>query len=310
LSSPSVVLVVGATGFIGRHAVDRLSESGFRVLGTSTDGEGADLICDIEVPESVDGVLRQARPHAILVTAGRSSVSQAWTDPPGAFRTNTTGTFNLLEGMRRISPEAHLTLVSSASVYGTPETEDELPFTEKSPSRPASPYGASKAAAEVLAGQFARQYGLEVAIARVFNQVGPGLSVAQAPAEFARDIAVAEHRGERTLDLAVGNPEARRDYTDVRDTARAFAGIIKERETGTFNICSGTGVRMHEVAAGLASHTPVEVGVRRTPERAHRADVPLVIGSGSRLKEAIGWQPEIPLWISLLDLLDDWRRRI
>ncbi|MBK5232542.1 MAG: GDP-mannose 4,6-dehydratase [Thermoleophilia bacterium] len=310
MSSPSVVLVVGATGFIGRHAVDRLSESGFRVLGTSTDGEETDFACDLEVPESVDDALRLARPHAILMTAGRSSVSEAWADPAGAFRINTTGTFNLLEGVRRISPEAHLTLVSSASVYGIPETGDELPFAEVNPSRPASPYGASKAAAEVLAGQYARQNHLRVAVARVFNQIGPGQSEAQAPAEFARDIALAEQRGERKLDLAIGNPEAGRDYTDVRDTARALAGIIKDGETGNFNICSGAGVRMYDVAAGLASHTPVEVGVERTPERAHPADVPLVIGSGKRLQKTIGWQPEIPLWISLLDLLDDWRRRI
>lgn len=302
-------MVVGATGFIGRHVVDRLSESGFRVLGTSTDGEHADFACDIRTPEAVDDVLKRAEPDAIVVTAGRSSISEAWEDPPGAFGTNTKGTFNVLEGMRRFSPEAHLTLVSSASVYGIPETDEELPFSEEDPSNPASPYGASKAAAESLAGQYARQHGLRIAIARVFNQIGPGQSEAQAPAEFARDIALAEKRGSRKLDLGIGNPEAGRDYTDVRDTARAFAGIVNERKTGTFNICSGTGVRMYDVAAGLASHTPVEVGVERTPERAHRADVPLVIGSGSRLRKAIGWQPEIPLWISLLDLLDDWRRR-
>lgn len=243
-----------------------------------------------------------------MMTAGRSSVSAAWSDPPVAYRANTTGTFNLLEGVRRISPEAHLTLVSSASVYGIPE-KDGLPFTEESPSQPASPYGASKAAAEVLAGQYGRQFGLRIATARLFNQIGPGQSDAQAPAEFARHIAAAKSRGERTLDLEVGNPEAERDYTDVRDTARAFAGIIKAGVTGTFNICSGVGVRMYDLAAGLGSHSPVEVRIVRIPERAHPADIPLVVGSNLRLKGAIGWQPEIPLWISQLDLLDHWRRR-
>jgi len=312
LNSPAVTtaLVVGATGFLGRHVADRLAETGFQVVSTSRSGEHSDFPCDLLEPETIEKVLDRTRPDAILVTAGNSSVGSAWDDPDGTFQTNTTGTFNLLEAVRLKAPSARVTLVSSAGVYGPPESPEDLPFTEASPVRPASPYGASKAAAEVLAGQYTRGYGLKVAIARVFNQIGPGQSDMQAPSEFARDIALAEDRGDRQLDLKVGNPEAERDFTDVRDTARALNAIVADSATGIFNICSGSGVRLDQIVSGLAAHTPVELGVAKTPDRAHPADVSLVVGSAARLKEATGWQPEIPLWISLLDLLDDWRRRV
>lgn len=306
----TTVLVVGATGFIGHHAADRLAESGFKVLGTSRSGKHSDLACDLLDPDSVDRALERTRPDAILVAAGKSSVGSAWRDPEGAFQTNTTGPFNLLEAARRQAPAARVTLVSSATVYGMPASREDLPFTEASPTDPASPYGASKAAAEVLAAQYGRGFGIAVSVARVFNQIGPGQSDAQAPAEFARAIAMAEQRGDREFDLEIGHPESERDFTDVRDTARALTGILTGPETGTFNVCSGTGVSLSDLAAGLAAHTPVRIGVARTPGKAHPADVPLVCGSATRLKEATGWQPEIPLWISLLDLLDDWRRRI
>ena len=303
------MLVVGATGFIGRHAAERLAETGFQVISTSR-SEHSDFTCDLLDPETIGKVLDRARPDAILVTAGNSSVGSAWDDPDGNFQTNTTGTFNLLEAVRRQTPSTKVTLVSSAGVYGPPESPEDLPFTEASPVRPASPYGASKAAVEVFAGQYARGYGLKVAIARAFNQLGPGQSDVQAPSEFARDIALAEDRGDRQFDLKVGNPEAERDFTDVRDTARALTAIVAGSATGTFNICSGSGARLDQIVTGLAAHTPVEIGMARTPNQAHPADVSLVVGSAARLKKATGWQPEIPLWISLLDLLDDWRRRV
>ncbi|MGK2932473.1 MAG: NAD-dependent epimerase/dehydratase family protein, partial [Solirubrobacterales bacterium] len=193
MNSPAAttVLVVGATGFIGRHAAERLAETGFKVLGTSRDGKHSDFPCDLLDPASVEYVIDRVRPDAILVAAGKASVVTGWKDPEGAFLTNTTGPFNLLEAVRRQAPAIHVTLVSSAAVYGMPESREDLPFTEASPTRPASPYGASKAAAEVLTAQYGRGFGIAVAVARVFNQIGPGQSDAQAPAEFAREIAKA-----------------------------------------------------------------------------------------------------------------------
>lgn len=304
------VLVVGASGFIGRPVAADLAAAGLTVLGTSTDGAGADLACDLTRPDSVERALREARPDTILIAAGQAAVGAAWRDPDAAFRVNTAGPFNLLDSARRLTPGAHLVFISSAAVYGPPATTAALPFTENSPLNPGSPYAASKAAAEVLCHQFTRQAGLAITIVRVFNQLGPGQPASQAPAEFALAIARAEKQGADRVLLPVGNPAAERDFTDRRDTARALTGLVANRVTGTFNLCSGTATDLRAIVTGLATHTGLEVEIEVVPERAHPADVSSIYGSNEKLGRATGWRPEITLGRSLADLLDDCRNRV
>lgn len=242
-----------------------------------------------------------------MMAAGLSSVRAAWDDPPAAFAANTKGVFNLLEAMGRSAPAAHLTLLSSASVYGPPES---LPLTEGSATEPSSPYGASKLAAEVLCRQHTRQFGTGVAVLRLFNQIGPGQGIGQAPSEFARQVAVAEKRGERGLMITVGNPDSERDFTDVRDAAKGISEVCGGRLEGTFNLCSGGAVTIGTVVHELNLATPVEVGMIVDPDRAHPADVTSIYGSSDKLAEAAGWKPVTSLDKSLDDLLEDWRGRV
>jgi len=304
------VLVLGASGFIGSHVFSALKDAEYRVAGTSTSGEGTDFACDLRDPESIEVVLRAASPGAIVAAAGISSVKEAWDDPEATLAVNTRGYFNLLEAIRQLAPDAHLTVASSASVYGPPASSVSLPFTEDSALNPASPYGASKAATEVLCHQYERQYGLQVAVIRLFNQVGPGQSDVHAPAEFARRIAVAEKQGEKGWMVPMGNPESRRDFTDVRDSAQALVSIVDERLVGTYNLCSGQSNSLREILAGIVMATKVEVGIQLKPERSHPADISELYGSGKKLFDAIGWQASTPLDESLADLLEDFRGRV
>lgn len=254
-------------------------------------------------------MLASVRPDAVLITAGQASVAAAWKDPAGTYSSNTAGPFHLLDAARRIDPSLHVIFSSSASVYGPPASPESMPFTEEAGIAAASPYGASKAAAEVLCGQFARQYGLDLTTVRIFNQIGPAQSDVQAPAEFSRKIATAERKGEGRLLLPVGNVKVERDFSDVRDTVRAFRRLIETRTTGVFNVCSGLGTSLGEIIEGLSAHTGVEIEIETNPEFSHRVDIPSVYGSHDRLTAAIGWHPEIELDQSLADLLDDWRAR-
>lgn len=242
-----------------------------------------------------------------MMAAGLSSVRAAWDDPPAAFANNTRGVFNLLEALGRSAPGAHLTMLSSASVYGPPQS---LPLTEDSATEPSSPYGASKLAAEMLCRQHARQHGTGVAVLRLFNQIGPGQGTGQAPSEFARQIAVAEKRGERGLMITVGNPDSERDFTDVREAAGGIAGVVAGRLEGTFNLCSGEATTIGSIVHGLNLSTRVEVGMLVDPERAHPADVTSLYGSNGKLNGSSGWVPEMSLDRSLEDLLEDWRCRV
>ena len=304
------ILVLGSTGFVGRTAVRHLRELGREVAGTSTSGEGADLACDVREPGSAERAIRESAPGALLLTAGVASVAHSWEDPGAVFRANTAGVFNVLEAVRRHAPGCHVLFASSAAVYGPPGPDQPMPYREAAPVNAVSPYAASKAAAEVLCAQYARETGMPVTVCRIFNQVGPGQNAAQAPAEFSQAIAAAELRGEDGLRLGVGDPAIERDFTDVRDTARAFARLIDTGTTGTFNVCSGHGTSLARIVEVLAANSPLAVEMVTEPDRARRADILSIYGSNERLAEAVGWRPKIGLERSLAELLDDWRTRV
>ena len=307
------VLVIGATGLIGSQTAERLEAAGEPVIRASRSGREADLACELTRPDSVLAALKTTSPGAVVLAAGLSSVGAAWEEPAEAFAANTRGTLNLLEAIRVAAPTTHLLTASSGSVYGLPAAGTggrAEPFTEEDPLNPASPYAASKAAAELLCAQYARGHGLAVTTARIFNQLGPGQPAAQAASDFAREIALAEAREEARVVLEVGNLGTERDYTDVRDTARALAGLVERRAEGVFNVCSGTAVSLASVVEGLAGQTPLEVRVEVKPDRAHPVDPPVVAGSNAKLTAATGWVPGIGVVESLRDLLEDWRRRV
>ena len=304
------VLIFGSTGFIGSHVTQRLRAGGHRVVGTSRSGDGADASCDLRDPVSVAETVSAVAPDTILIAAGQASIAEAWGDPAGTFQLNTGGPFNVLAAAHRFVPAAQVILTSSAGVYGAPESPDEMPFREGSRIAPASPYGASKLAAETLCLQYSRHSDLAVVITRVFNQIGPGQSDAQAPSEFSRAIVEAEQRGDATIDLPVGDPSVERDFTDVRDTADALVEIMNRRTVGVFNVCSGSGTSLMSIIDGLRANTDVAINVVSRSGPPRPLDIKSVYGSRERLGEAIGWRPRIPLAESLADLLDDWRRRV
>ncbi len=299
-------LVLGATGLIGSHTRAELAQRDLEALGTSTTGEGMDFALELTDRAAVDHLINDVEPGLVIHTGGISSLAEAWQRPARTFEVNSAGTLNLLESLARHAPEAHLVFASSAAVYGPPSPAGEA-FTENSPIRPASPYAASKAAAEILCGQYGRERGIGISVVRIFNQVGPGQSVSQAPSEFAREIARAEAAGRDEVTLRIGNPDAERDFTDVGDTARAIADLATGRIRGTFNLCSGQARSLRELACLLAEATPLEVTIAGKPDHDRPADVNRITGSPAKLAAKTGWRPEVPLERSLASLLADWR---
>jgi GDP-4-dehydro-6-deoxy-D-mannose reductase len=314
------ILVVGAGGFVGGALVAGLEEHGHDVTGTSRSGggglredgprEGGLVKLDLERPDRAKALIARTEPQSIVSLAGPASVAACWQQPELAFRGNTATTATLLEAITSAAPQAHLVLASSAAVYGRPASIDQAPFTEQDPLVPASPYAASKAAAEILVAESERRTGLKASVLRLFNQIGPGQPDSQAPSEFAREIAAAEQRGDRSVVIEIGNPRARRDYTDVRDTAAAVRLIIENDVTGRINVCSGRPTGLSEIATGLAGLAKTAVEVVEKLERAHPQDIDLAAGDPSKLKAATGWKPGVPLEKSLGDLLEYWRIRM
>lgn len=299
------LLLVGAGGFVGGHVAAAAEAAGLRVVQTRRQAGAALPACDLLDPESVGRCLEDAAPDLIVNAAGAASVGASWERPAETFAANATGVLNLLEAAAARAPTAHVLCLSSADVYGIRE-ERELPLGEELEPRPVTPYGASKAAMEIVCDQYARARGLRIAVARVFNLIGPGQSPRFAFSGFARRIAAAERRGGE-VELALGNGDAVRDFVDIRDGARALLALSREELEGTFNLCSGRRTAVSELVAGLIAAARVPVKVRRDAGLERPADPPALVGDPSRLREASGFTAEIPLAQALGDLLDSWR---
>jgi GDP-4-dehydro-6-deoxy-D-mannose reductase len=307
MAEERALLLVGAGGFLGSHLAAAAAAAGLRVIPATRGGTELAPPCDLLDPASVAVCVAAVKPDLVVNAAGSASVGRSWERPGEAFAVNATGVLNLLEAVAGSAPAAHVLCMSSADVYGVRE-KGELPLREQLEPRPATPYGAGKAAMEVLCGQYARARGLRIAVARAFNLIGPGQSPRFAVPGFARRIAAAERTGEEA-ELALGNAAAVRDFSDVRDGARALLELSRRELTGTYNLCSGTGTTIAGLVEELARQARVPVSVRRDPGLERPADPPALVGDPGRLREATGHAAEIPLQRSLADLLEEWRAR-
>jgi GDP-4-dehydro-6-deoxy-D-mannose reductase len=293
-------LVTGSLGFAGTHLCAHLREAGDEVVGTDRD-DG-----DLTDPRTAHRLLAAHRPEVVYHLAGAANVAQSWRDPVGTWEANATAVLHLLEAARTLDVRRVL-LVSSAEVYGT-VTEDELPLDEDSPVRPASPYAASKLAAEQLARQAWLGHGVETVRVRAFNHVGPG----QSPGFVAPALATAIARNELSGDteIPIGNLSPRRDFTDVRDVARAYRLLMVHGDAGdVYCVCSGRDIAIQDLAdalVGMAAH-PMELVT--DPDRYRPVDIPVLRGSNAKIRAATGWSPSIPIEQTLADLLDECRAR-
>ena len=289
------VLVTGASGFVGRHLVAHLRDLGDDVIPSDT---------DVTDPEALARELGSHRPEVVYHLAAQSDMGRGWADPVRTVRVNAEGTFNVLDAARRAGT-ALVVAASSSEVYG-PAAETELPLTEDAPLRPANPYAASKAAAEMMCRQARFGVGPDVVIVRAFNLLGPGQGTGFVASALAAQIAGNERSGGDRV--RVGNLEARRDFTDVRDAARAYRLLAAHGSPGeAYNLCSGTDRPVRELAEMLMGLTGRPMALETDPDRFRPADARARRGDPAKLRAATGWRPEIPLTETLADLLDHWR---
>jgi GDP-4-dehydro-6-deoxy-D-mannose reductase len=287
--------VTGGAGFAGRHLRALLPDA---VSPSRTE-------LDLLDAGAVRSAVREASPAVVFHLAALASVRRSWDAPAETLTANVSMTANLLEAVRLETPNATVVVIGSGEVYGPPAS---LPVDEDAPLRPQNPYAVSKAACDLLAGQYADAFGMRVVRMRAFNHAGPGQSDDYVVGTLTRQVAEAEAAGGDEVLLRTGNPDSARDFTDVRDVVRAYVAAAS-LDGGAFNVASGTAVTVHELIelVRAASRLPVRHEVDPSRMRAH--DVPEVRGSAARLREATGWQPEIPLERTVADALEAWRER-
>ena len=293
-------LITGATGFAGRHLAEECAKAGDAVVAWSS----ADV--DLRDAAATRAGVEAVAPDVVYHLAARAHVGRSWSEPAATLQENVAMTLNVLEAVRTATPRAVVVAVSSGEVYGRPEG---LPVAEDAALRPANPYAVSKAAADLLAGFYADAHGLCVVRPRAFNHAGPGQDASYAVAAFARQVVEGAVAGARRVRVVTGNPDTRRDYTDVRDVVRAYRGLAARGEPGVFNVCSGRTASGTELVDTLARLAGVDADIVVDPSLVRPSDVLEVRGDFSRLRTATGWAPGTPLERTLADTLAWWRAR-
>ena len=289
-------LITGANGFVGTHLVAHLVERGDDVIESAT---------NIVDRAAIGAAIVDARPEVVYHLAAQADVSGSWDTPIQTIRVNVEGTVNVLDGARAAGARRVLA-VTSADIYGLVD-EAALPITEDAPVRPVSPYAASKAAADMMCIQAGLAHQLDVVRARSFNHLGPGQSDRFVASAVASRIVRNEKSGERTV--RVGNLEARRDFTDVRDVVRAYRLLMEHGRAGdVYHVCSGVDRPVRELAEALIAMATTPMTLEVDPDLVRPIDLKVLRGDNAKLRAETGWQPAIDIDATLSDLLEFWRR--
>ena len=310
------ILVTGADGFVGGHLLRTLAREGGHEVVTgyfpsaserpsaAKHAGGVEQVpLDVTDGRSVEAAIERARPEWVFHLAAQSSVGRSLDDPVGTWEVNATGTLRLAESLRAAGRQVRLLVISSAEVYGM---VDDRAVTEDAPLRPTTPYGASKAAAEMAALQAGRDGTVEVVIARSFNHTGPGQEERFVLPSMALQLArILQDRAEPVL--RVGNLAARRDFLDVRDVVRAYRVLVERGAAGqAYNVCSGRARTLRELVDQLVRISGSGAAIEVDPDRLRPVDIPVLQGSADRLRE-LGWSPAIDLETTLRDLFEEAR---
>ena len=310
-------LVTGIDGFAGSHLCDLLIRRRYSVHGTirrpqpdpraELSAQVVTYRVDLLDRNAVDALVHEVRPQWVFHLAALSSPAASWDDPGGTIATNASLEANLLGALVRLDPMPRVLVVGSGDEYGRPAGRARR-LDEDTPLRPLTPYGVSKVAQDLLALQYHLSHGLPAIRVRPFNHAGPRQAPQFAISSFAQQIARIE-LGKQDATLRVGNLDARRDFTDVRDIARAYLlAVAKGRPGEVYNLGSGSAPRLRDVLARLLTMTRAKVALEVDPQRTRTAEADVYLCDARRFARLTGWRPRIALDRTLRDTLNYWRR--
>jgi len=295
------LMVTGLDGFVGRHvkqAVESLRDGRFQLV----EARGA---IELREPATLQQAIEETRPDYVLHLAAQSFVPASVKDPRATYEVNFFGTLNLLQALKAGGFRGRMLYVGSAEEYGAVRDED-LPVVESCPLRPRTPYGVSKAAAELLCYQWTQDQGFEIVMSRPFNHLGPGQAEHFVVPDFAKQVTEIK-LGRREPVLKVGAIDVTRDFTDVRDVVQAYLALMERGESGeAYNVCSGREYSIREILEELIRLAEVECRIIVDNARLRAVERKRNRGSFEKLAQCTGWNPRITLTESLRDVLAYW----
>ncbi len=312
------VLITGITGFAGSHLAEYiLGLKNHEVYGSfrwrsnktyiSTILDKITLVeCDLRDAFSTEKLIADVKPDLIFHLAAQSFVPFSFDAPGESLQTNILGQLNLFEAVRKSNYNPRILIAGSSEEYGM-VFPDEIPIKETNPLRPLSPYAVSKVTQDLLAYQYYESYGIRVVRSRGFNHTGPRRGPVFICSNFAKQIVDIEN-GRCEPIIRVGNLEAKRDFTDVRDMVKGYWLALQHCKDGEcYNICSNHTISMKEILHKLVDKTDKKVRVEVDESRLRPSDVPILLGDYSKFNACTGWKPTIDFDTTLSDILEYWR---
>ena len=318
------ILITGITGFIGSHLAEYcLDRGGVEVFGTVLSHHLGDELkriehikdkiqlfeCNLTNRIAIDRVLVKVKPDKIFHSAAQSFVLVSWHSPEDTLHNNIMSQLNLFEAIKELKLDPIIQIAGSSEEYGLVK-EDEIPIKEDNPLRPLSPYAVSKVAQDKLAYQYHKSYGLKTVITRCFNTEGPRRGRQFVISTFADQIAKIEKELQKP-EIYVGNLDAYRDFTHVKDIVKALWLSTEKCKFGEpYNIGSGKIHQIKEVLETLLSFTEKQIEIKKDPKRMRPSDVPILLCDSTKFRDTTGWEPKIDFKTILLDTLNYWRKEL
>jgi GDP-4-dehydro-6-deoxy-D-mannose reductase len=314
-------LITGITGFAGSHLAEyALTKPGVEVFGTVRVRSKLDNIehlldkinlveCNLLDPFAVRKIIETIKPDRIFHLAAQSFVPTSWNAPEETLENNILSELNIFEAVRLNNIPTRIQIACSSEEYGMVYPE-ETPINEENPLRPLSPYGVSKVAQDLLGYQYHASYQLHIVRTRAFNHTGPRRGEMFVTSNFCKQVAEIE-KGLREPVIKVGNLEAQRDFTDVRDTVRGYWLALESGIPGeVYNIASGIAIKIKKLLDIILSLSNRKISVEVDETRLRPSDVPILLGDYSKFNKQTDWKPEIPFEKTIRDLLNYWREKV
>lgn len=315
------ILITGITGFAGSFLAEHLAASDNEIHGTyqsETSLRNLDAVkekvqvhqVDLVNTEKVLALITQVQPQELYHLAALTSPAASFQQPAETITNNISAQLNIFNGLKHNGlTQTRVLVTSSAEVYGKIDPEN-IPTDEATPLRPVTPYAVSKIAQDYLGLQYFLSDHISVIRIRPFNHTGPRQSPQFAVAAFAKQIAEIE-KGKQEPVVKVGNLEAKRDVTDVRDMVKAYALAMEKATPGeVYNIGQDSSHTMQSILDTLLSLSSKEIRVEQDPQRVRPSEIPELLCNSSKFKAATGWKPEIPLEQTLKDTLEYWQSNV
>lgn len=309
-------MIIGAAGFVGGYLINCLKqECGMEVFATKLQHEKIEnssaQIFDLDImdKEAIVSLLFEVRPDYIFHLAAQSSVGLAWKNPGLTIDVNIKGSVNVMDAIRELYYKPRVLLIGSGEEYGHIKA-GETPIGETNMVRPGNIYAATKACQNMIGNIYARAYDMEVMMVRAFNHIGPNQASMFVVADFCKQVAEIE-LGIREPIMYVGNLEAKRDFTDVRDVVRAYVQLVEQGIAGeTYNVGSGHAIAIREILDRIIAMSDCDIAVEIDANKLRPVDVPIIEADISKINALTGWTPEISLEQTIRETLDYWRERV